>query len=163
MSFVLSFRRLISAWEACEQSPLPRLKPWYLYFDVLLVVGNLFAWPCGQSGSVRVILVFLAGTDSAHPHSIASVDFKSMSFFGLRETVEFVICGLGLILVLLCFMTMLQDVIDELVHAFFAFEASALDALEALSIGLLSEHLLLIWQHNYILPLSIIEKISAKL
>jgi len=39
---------------------------------------------------------------------------------------------------------MLQDVVDELEHAFFTFESAALDALETLGIGFFSEHFLFI-------------------
>lgn len=37
---------------------------------------------------------------------------------------------------------MVKDVGDECRHAFFTFEAIALDALEAFSVGFLAEHLL---------------------
>jgi hypothetical protein len=38
----------------------------------------------------------------------------------------------------------LEDVVDELVHALLALETGALDALEALGVGLLPEHFLFI-------------------
>jgi len=63
-----------------------------------------------------------------------------LTFDGLSE-------GLRLLLGLLSFVLMLEHVIDELVHALFALKSAALDALEALGVRLLPEHLLFIGQH----------------
>ena len=43
--------------------------------------------------------------------------------------------------------SMLQDVGDESLHAFFALNCASLDALEALRIGFFPEHFLFEWEH----------------
>lgn len=55
--------------------------------------------------------------------------------------------GGGLFFNFLGLVPLLEHAVDELSHAFFAFEAGALDALKALRIWLFSKHLFLIGQH----------------
>lgn len=118
--------------------------------------------PATDCGTHKVLLGASSHSYLFHPKLVVASDLQFSRDLGLylHGSTE------GLLIVGLMFdgfglLAMADDVVDQLRHAFLAFEAVALDAIEALCVRFLSELFFFVGQH-YIYILLFAETISMQ-